>query len=98
MRHLRHIQYGRIAAWGSRYPPRLVFPFFEALIAGPNGERPQLPKVKQRINSTAQDAIFIVSNSRIVPSKHLSLGLAIKRLMGSIKVIQILNRIGHVLN
>lgn len=51
---------------------------------------------KVRIKSIAYDTIYAVTNGRVKPSKHLQLGLALKSLTGSRKVIDIMNRYGVV--
>lgn len=48
--------------------------------------------------SLAHDSIYAVTNARMKPSKHLQLGLAVKSLTGSRKLIEILKRFGHSIN
>ena len=43
----------------------------------------------------AADTVFLVTNGRKKPSKHLKLGLAVKSMTGSKKLIGMLNRYGH---
>ena len=50
---------------------------------------------KRRIESLAHDAIYAVSNGRIMPAKQLLLALSMKALTGRRKVIELLNRYGH---
>ena len=48
--------------------------------------------------TTAQDVVFTVSHGKLKPAKHLCLGIGMKTLTGSKKVINILNRFGHSVN
>ena len=47
------------------------------------------------MKSVSQDVVFSTTSGIKKPSKHLQLGLAIKSLTGSWKVVEILNRMGH---
>ena len=50
----------------------------------------------QRLSSSfSQDLIFAITNGKIKTSKHITLGLALKGMTNSKKVINILNRYGH---
>ena len=51
--------------------------------------------MKRRANSSAQDAVYTISRGQLKPAKHLAMGLAMKSLTGSRKVVEILNRLGH---
>ena len=42
-----------------------------------------------------EDAIFAATDGKMKPKKHLMLGLTLKRLTGSRKVMDIMNRFGH---
>jgi len=77
--------------------PELLEIFFETLIGGPVRKNQSLTDTKKiRIKSIAQDTIYAVTNGRVKPSKHLQLGLALKSLTGSRRVIDIMNRFGAV--
>ena len=43
----------------------------------------------------AADTVFLVTNGRKKPSKHLKLGLPVKSMTGSKKLIGIFNKYGH---
>lgn len=45
--------------------------------------------------SYAEDLIYATSHGKIKPSKHISLGMALKGLTNSKKIINILNKYGH---
>lgn len=48
-----------------------------------------------KIKSLCQDIIYIITKGHIKPAKHLMLGLAMKSLTSSRKVLTILNKYGH---
>ena len=50
---------------------------------------------KRRRLSIAQDIIFTAHNGNVFTPKHFSLGLTIRHLFGSSKLINILNGLGH---
>ena len=39
--------------------------------------------------------LYVTTRARIKPGKHLCMGLALKSMTGSQKVVEILNRFGH---
>ena len=43
----------------------------------------------------AQNVLYCATKGRVKPSKHPCLGLEMKSLTGSRKVVEILNRFGH---
>ena len=53
---------------------------------------------KRRIESIAHDIIYSATGGSIKPSKQLLLGLAVKSMTGSRRLIEILNRLGHSIN
>ena len=74
--------------------PEILNQFFTHLIAGP-WKRSQTESKMRRIKSLSQDVIFAFTSGNTKPGKHLELGIAIKSMTGSKKIIQILNRFGH---
>ena len=73
--------------------PELLELFFNSLYSG--SSKPTNEKIKRRVSSSVQDAIFNASNGRLKPRKHLLLGLGMKSLTGSRKILEILNHLGH---
>ncbi|CAH1099504.1 unnamed protein product [Psylliodes chrysocephalus] len=67
------------------------------LIHGPDLRRQQSDDDLFRINSICSDIIYAITKGRIKPSKHLSLGLAIKS-TSSRKVLTIINKYGHTVS
>ncbi len=55
-------------------------------------------KDERRIQSLADDILFCVTKGVIKPQKHIVLGMGIKSLTGSKKVVTLLNRFGHSIN
>ena len=47
------------------------------------------------INSVSEDIIFAISNGVVRPVKHCLLGLGVKSMSGSEKLINVLNHFGH---
>ena len=78
-------------------PPKLS-QFFQYLICRPDSRRWKSDAKQRRIQSVSQDIIFAASSGCKLPSKHLKLGVALKSLTGSRKVVEILNRYGHCAN
>ena len=59
---------------------------------------PSTEKTECLIRSVSDNIIFVTSRECIQPSKHICVGLGIKRFTGSWKIIETLNRFGHCLN
>uniref|UniRef100_A0A2H1WQX7 SFRICE_024035 n=1 Tax=Spodoptera frugiperda TaxID=7108 RepID=A0A2H1WQX7_SPOFR len=72
--------------------------FFKTLIGGRDIRRKNGVNCKRLSNSIVSDTIFCVTNGTIKPSKHITLGMTIKSLTSSRKIINILNRLGHCCN
>ena len=72
--------------------------FFQYLICHPDSRRWKSDAKQRRIQSISQDIIFAASSGFKLPSKHLKLGVVLKSLTGSRKVVEILNRYGHCAN
>ena len=75
--------------------PDLVQNFFKYLIGGPDSRKWDLESRKRRIKSISQDIVFSTTSGIKNLSKHSQIGLAIKSLTGSRKVVKILNRMGN---
>lgn len=72
--------------------------FFKVLVGGKDIRRRDGLNCNRLSSSMAADAIFCVSNGTVKPSKHITLGMTIKSLTSSKKIINILNRFGHCCN
>ena len=75
--------------------PEVVIQFFTDLIGGPDPRRGKSAGKLRRIKSISEDAVFAVTAGQKKPAKHLKVGLAVKSLTGSRKIIDMLNRFGH---
>ena len=53
---------------------------------------------QRRIKSISQDVVFATTSGQKKPRKHLELGLILKSLTGSRKVVEMINRLGHCVN
>ena len=62
------------------------------LIQGPDIRR---KNSDTKIKSLCSNIVYIISKGRVKPGKHVWLGLVVKSLTGSRKVLTILNRYGH---
>ena len=69
--------------------------FFCHLLMGPDLQRGGTERKKRRVKSLSQDAIYALTDGNVKPSKQLKLGLVMKKLTSSRKVVEILNRYGH---
>ena len=74
--------------------PDPLLQFFTHLICG-SDKRRGVTKSKQRVETICQDIIFAISSGVKKPAKNIILGMAMKSITGSHKVIDILNRLGH---
>lgn len=72
--------------------------FLNYIICGPDARRGKSEAKQRRIQSIANDIIFAATEGRYKSSKHIKLGMTLKSLTGSKKVVQLLNRMGHCVN
>ena len=68
--------------------PDIVQEFLQNVIPGPSYRRSKAEK----------NLIFAATTGRKKPRKHLQLGLALKSLTGSRRIVELLNRMGHCVN
>ena len=78
-------------------PPKLN-QIFQYLICGPDLRRWKSDAKQRLIRSVSRDVIFSALSGRKFPSKHLILGVPLKSLTRSRKVVEILNCYGHCAN
>lgn len=78
--------------------PPLLSDFIASVIVDYTHKRCYTDNFKRQINSLAQDLIYVSHNGNIKTSKHISLGMAIKILTSSRKLVDILNRYGHCIS
>ena len=53
---------------------------------------------RRRVDSLTQDVVFSATSGKKKPGKHLELGINLKSLTGSRKILDIMNRLGHCAN
>ena len=69
---------------------------FQILYAGPSGD---LSSRKERlVNSTSADVVYACSGGKLLPGKHISLGVALKSMTGNKSVVNLINRFGHCIS
>ncbi|GFU64830.1 hypothetical protein TNCV_2144651 [Trichonephila clavipes] len=78
--------------------PEKLDRFFKALIGGKDIRRRDGVNCHRLSNSLASDVIYCISNGTVKPSKHITLGMNVKSLTYSRKMINILSRLGHSCN
>lgn len=71
--------------------PEQLFNFVCDLVQGPDTRRKNSDDDLVKIKSVCSDLIYIVTKGRVKPSKHLTLGLSMKSMTSSRKVLTILN-------
>ena len=75
--------------------PDLVHHFFNYLIIGTDKRRGNVSAKRRRIEALCADTIFSTMAGNKKPAKHLKLGLTVKSMTGSRKLVEILNRYGY---
>ena len=65
------------------------------VVVGPDHRSRESASKIKRAESLAADTVFSMTNERKKLSKHLKLGIAVKSMTGSKKLIGMLNRYGH---
>ena len=77
---------------GEAIPPGSVKDFFKMLYTGNRLTTEEFSSRKSRlIDSSAAEAVFCSSASKLIPGKRLSLGFALKFMAGSKKVLTLMN-------
>ncbi|KYN19744.1 hypothetical protein ALC57_07897 [Trachymyrmex cornetzi] len=69
--------------------------FYRTLLSGFNYRRESSSKTKLTAKSFSEDAIYAVTSGKIKPSKHINLGITLKSLTSSKKILNIVNSYGH---
>ena len=75
--------------------PEQLTQFFIHLVVGQEHRSHKSASKVRRVESLAADTVLSMTNGRKKPSKHLKLGLGVKSMTGSKKLIGMLNRYGH---
>ena len=75
--------------------PKEILQFFSYLVVGPDQRSHSSASNSRRVESLSADTIFAVTCGRKKPAKHLKLGIVMKSMTGSKKVVEMLNRYAH---
>jgi len=81
---------------GENKIPDSLAVFFRILFSGTS--KPKSENLERKVSSSSQDAIFIATNGKLKPKKHLLLGLGIKSMTGSRKLLEVLNHWGYCIS
>ena len=68
---------------GEAFVPELLEDFYKYLLCGANQRLGNTARNERRVSSFSQDAIYAMSNGKVKPSKHLTLGMAMKSITSS---------------
>lgn len=82
---------------GDTIVPQPVKNFFKVLYTGKISDQCG-KRVQHRIDSSSQDVLFILQRGHAKTAKHVTLGIALKSITGSKKLVQVMNRFGHCIN
>ena len=82
---------------GQGNKPNELLDFFRVLYAGSSQPSPY-DRIERLVRSVSDDVIFTTTRGRTKPSKHLCMGLGIKSMTGSRKLLEIINRFGHAIS
>ena len=75
-------------------PDDLLY-FLCLVITGQDDLNHASDRANRYVEASASDLIFKVTRGQVKPAKHLLLGLGLKSMMGSKKLLEILNNFGH---
>ncbi|KAL4702142.1 hypothetical protein ACJJTC_019418 [Scirpophaga incertulas] len=78
--------------------PQDLLDFYSTLIAGNNRRRKNNQKCIRQVKSYCEDVVYSIYNGKIKTSKHIMLGMALKSLTSSRKIIDIIHRYGHCIS
>lgn len=72
--------------------PDMLIDFITYLVGGPDVRRRNSDETRRKVDSLVSDLVYVVTNGRVKPSKQITLGITLKSLTSSRKIIDILNR------
>lgn len=88
---VRDIQEGEVSV------TRDLLELYSTLIAGSNNKWKKHPKCMQQVQSLCEDVVYCVYNGKYRTSKHIKLGITLKSLTSSCKIVDIIHRYGTAL-
>lgn len=83
---------------GEGSAPRDLQDFFLTLLTAGSRKRKDNRKCIRQVNSICEDVVYSVHNGKIKTSKHIMLGMTLKSLTSSRKIIDIIHRYGHCIS
>lgn len=89
---VRDLQNGEVSV------PEDLSNFYFTLVAGIKSKRKRNDKCIRQVQSLSQDAVYAIFNGKYKTSKHIKLGMALKSLTSSRKIIDIIHRYGHCIS
>lgn len=78
--------------------PSNLSDFVASVIGSYFRKRQQSESFKRHVNSVSQDLIYMTHNGNLKTPKHICLGMTLKSLTSSRKVVDIMNRYGHCIS
>ena len=75
--------------------PDVLLQFFRVLFTGSETFGGNSSRAERYVQSAAADAVFMTTRGFVKPSKHVAMGLGLKSMTGSRKVIEMMNHFGH---
>ncbi|GFV55520.1 uncharacterized protein TNCV_2020461 [Trichonephila clavipes] len=78
--------------------PPMISDFFSSILGGYTRKRRNCDSFKRHVSSLSQDIIYMTHNGNVKTSKHICLGMTLKSLTSSRKVIDIINHYGHCIS
>lgn len=78
--------------------PSILSDFVASVIGSYFRKRQQSESFKRHVNSVSQDLIYMTHNGNLKTPKHICLGITLKSLTSSRKVVDIINRYGHCIS
>lgn len=78
--------------------PQNLSQFYYTLVAGNNCKRRNNSKCIRQVQSLSEDAVYAIFNGKYKTSKHIKLGIVLKSLTSSRKIVDIIHRYGHCIS
>ncbi|GFW67916.1 hypothetical protein TNCV_3872461 [Trichonephila clavipes] len=78
--------------------PQDLLDFYFTLIAGSNQKCKDNSKCMRQVKSYCEDVVYGVHNGKVKTSKHIMLGMSLKSLTNSRKIIDIIHRYGQCIS
>ena len=75
--------------------PPLLKNFYQTILCGNNYKQKNHPETELRCETLASDVIYATTRGRTKPPKQIVLGMSMKSLTSSKKVLNIINKLGH---